>query len=304
MIKVLGHRGAMKEGCYENTLPGFRQALSAADGLETDAVLASDGTVFLIHETDATTGVLHYEFERHIDASFHDFIAGRRLDQMPRADIERLRTRGGDPIPRLEQLIEEAARHPGCLLNIELKANDTAAPVAALLACAVEKKQIRADQAIVSSFNHPELLKFRRAAPGFRVGMILMHAEAPRLQMYPWLQTSQNAFYEPLARTCLESDLAKAIAPEFLSINVSDMTEAGLSLAETAMPGIVFAVWSYVLYDMPPAEEAAIYDRLEALNRGRIRVFAFITGHPQAAAAELARRGLRTAAPAPTKAQA
>ena len=57
VVITFAHRGARSE-CPENTLPAFRRALElGANGLESDAWLAADGEVVLVHDGSFRRGL-------------------------------------------------------------------------------------------------------------------------------------------------------------------------------------------------------------------------------------------------------
>lgn len=291
-IKVLGHRGTMKEGFYENTMGGFAAALTHADGLETDAVLSGDNNnIFLIHDTDATTGVVHYEFKRHLHPDCHKLVGDMRIDQLPDSCITKLILKNGDKIPQLPALLELLKEHPNGLLNIELKAQNTAASVAALLV----SKQVSAEQIFISSFNHPELLAFRKLAPRYKIGLLLLEAAKPEpILMFPWLDDQPNSYYQPFRESYLRSALVQTIQPDYIGLNSLDLSSTTFDTIAAALPRAQTYVWWYALYDSNPDNmPESTFALLAALNRDKANIIAAISSYPQKLATALTQRGLR-----------
>lgn len=290
-IKVLGHRGAMKEGFYENTLSGFGAALEKADGLETDAVRSQEGEVFLVHDTDATTGTVHYELTRHLDEKSIAHIGTARADQTAADTLEKLSLKNGEPLPKLRDLLALAEKHPEAVLNIELKAHDTAEAVANLLA----QSTLNPEQVFVSSFNHPELLKFRKLAPQYKIGLLLLEEAKPEaLPMFPWLETQQDAYYQPFRPAYLQGALVQAIAPDYIGLNSLDLSAQTMEKIATALPHAQTYVWWYALYDSDPANiPEDTFTLLAELNKTNANIMAVITSYPMKMKALMQARGLR-----------
>ena len=141
---IIGHRGAA--GLEpENTLRSFARALDiGVDAIELD-VYCVDGQLVVIHDdtlertTNGRGEVMATSFE-----------ALRALDAGK-----------GERIPTLDEVLALAAGK--VTVNVELKGEGTAAPVAH---CIAEHPDV---DVLVSSFEHDELALFRTAAPRARV---------------------------------------------------------------------------------------------------------------------------------------
>ena len=106
-LKILNiaHRGY--SGKFdENTMIAFRKAIEyKADGIETDVQLSKDNVPVIIHDetldrtTDGTGYVKDYTL----------------------AELKRFRTKSGEEIPTLEELLELVADSNLEVLNLELK---------------------------------------------------------------------------------------------------------------------------------------------------------------------------------------
>jgi len=151
---LFAHRGASGYE-PENTLSAFELALSmGAQWIELD-VYAVDGELVVIHDdrlerTTNGTGLV-------MDKSFSYL---RSLDAGK-----------GQRIPLLREVFDLVCDRAG--INIELKGPKTAAPVSALIAAVLTERRMTAEQFIVSSFNHQELLRFKAMQPEIRLGALV-----------------------------------------------------------------------------------------------------------------------------------
>ena len=152
---IIGHRGAA--GLEpENTLRSFARALEiGVDAIELD-VYYVDGHLVVIHDD-----TLERTTNGRGEVMATSFDALRRLD-----------AGHGERIPTLEEVF--TAMPSGFTVNVELKGKGTAEPVARSVA---EHDHI---EALVSSFDHPELTRFHAAAPNVRVAP-LFHRESAKI---------------------------------------------------------------------------------------------------------------------------
>jgi glycerophosphoryl diester phosphodiesterase len=136
------HRGARLDE-PENTIPAFRRALEqGATGLESDAWVAADGEVVLVHDESVR--------------------AGLRRVHVHRATSERLRGLG---VPRLQELYETLGTE--CELSIDVKEHGAARPVIEVAGAA------RADERLWLCSGSLELLTELRDVAG---GAHLVHS--------------------------------------------------------------------------------------------------------------------------------
>jgi glycerophosphoryl diester phosphodiesterase len=273
---ILGHRGCRNSQFYQNSYPAFREGLSAADGLETDAVLSSDGVIFLMHETFFLTKV-EYTLTDHLDADSAARAGTRRLDQITAEEIETFRLKNGEPIPRLDGLLEMMNEFPDAVLNVELKANRTAEPVAQMLRQSVSNGQVKLSQLVVSSFNHPELLKFRRMAPEFKVGMLYSLETQTRTILYPWSDNTESC-YTPFDRTKLDDPLLYDIAPDFINLELSTMSIANIAAIHAAFPKVQLMTWP--IFEPKPEAAAFVMRQLQHLADDGL-MHSWITDEPR-----------------------
>ena len=156
---VLGHRGA-SHAAPQNTLAAFRKAADVgADGIELDVHLSRDGVPVVIHDAsvDATTD-------------------GQGLvREMTLAQLEALDAGAhfapdfaGERIPTLVAVLAEVGAR--LWINIELKADQTAALVPAVVA--LVKRMEMADRVWFSSFKPYALYRVRALAPDIPCGLL------------------------------------------------------------------------------------------------------------------------------------
>jgi len=134
MILKIGHRGA-KGHVTENTLESIKKALAlGVDGIEIDVHRCASGELVVFHD---------FTLDRMSDGtgevSKHNYNA-----------LKKLKLKGHYQIPTLAQVL--ALIDNKCLLNIELKGNDTAKEAARIITFYVDKKGWEYQNLIVSSF--------------------------------------------------------------------------------------------------------------------------------------------------------
>ncbi len=161
---AIGHRGA-KGHLPENTLPSFAWAIELGlPWIELDVHLV-EGRLVVIHDD---------ELERTTNGQ--GLIRDASLNYLRSLDAG-----GGQMVPFLEEVLDLVDRR--CRVNIELKGRGTARATAALIR-KYQTKGWQTDDFLVSSFNHHELLRFKRALPTVRRGLLFNHL--PRCGVLPY----------------------------------------------------------------------------------------------------------------------
>ncbi len=153
-MQIIAHRGA--SGDYpENTLLALEQAvLQGADAVEID-VFAVDGELIVIHD---------HHLARTTNGS--GSIYQHSLAQLQQLDAGR-----GQRIPTLWQVLQLLA--PTTLwLNIELKGDNTVAPLLSLLKRAERELQFDVNRLLISSFNHHLLAALKQQQPALKLGAL------------------------------------------------------------------------------------------------------------------------------------
>ena len=273
---ILGHRGCRNAAFHQNSMAAFREALEAADGLETDTALSRDGALFLIHDITYIYSV-EYTLREHLTAESAARAGDRRLDQMDAAEIETLRLKNGEPIPRLDQLLALYRSYPDAVLNVELKSDNTAKPTVALLRAAIADGDIRLEQVVLSSFNLPALAWVRQHAPEFRLGVLFSYEIQRREPLFPWAGKPDSC-YTPFDRNTFDTPLLREIAPEFINLSTNTMSLANIAAVQAAYPRARFITWP----GFEPNEGQAPY-LMELLGylAGRGLLHAWITDEPR-----------------------
>lgn len=153
-MKIIGHRGACGYE-PENTLRSIRKALElGVDMIEFDVYVLSTGELVVMHDhrIDRTTnGVGQVQKQ--------DFAALRLLDAGK-----------GEKVPTLQEILEVI--NGKMKVDIELKGPGTALPVAKVIDQYLQKPLWSREHFLVSSFDHPELKKFKRAQPQIDIAVL------------------------------------------------------------------------------------------------------------------------------------
>lgn len=150
---IIGHRGACGHS-PENTIESFQKAiLMHADGVEFDVHLTSDEQLVVIHDEtlDRTTSG---------KGSVNDF----SLRQLQTLKIDQKLI-----IPSLEQVVDLSSE---ILMNIELKGQGTAKPVAKFIEKYVKNNKRKYSQFLVSSFDWKALQWIREYNPEIPLGVL------------------------------------------------------------------------------------------------------------------------------------
>ena len=153
-MKIFAHRGV--SGHYpENTLLAIQAAIDCGSyGIEID-VFAVAGELIVIHDhhltrtTNGTGSIYHYSVE-----------------QLMQLDAGR-----GERIPTLWQVLQ-LLQNTTLWLNIELKGENTVAPLLALLDKARQELQFDSQRLLISSFNHHLLAALKLARPELKLGAL------------------------------------------------------------------------------------------------------------------------------------
>jgi glycerophosphoryl diester phosphodiesterase len=156
MKKILniGHRGA-KGFEPENSLVSFEKALDMkVDGIELDVHMSNDGAIMVIHDEtiDRTTNGKGF------------------VNTLSLQDLKSFRAEKEQEIPTLSEVIDLVDQR--CLINIELKGNDTAKPVMNLIENYITQKSWNYNQFLISSFDWNALGEVRLLNPKIPIGVL------------------------------------------------------------------------------------------------------------------------------------
>ncbi|MDO7170856.1 glycerophosphodiester phosphodiesterase family protein [Mariniflexile sp. AS56] len=137
---IIGHRGA-KGHLAENTIESIKKALAlGVDGIEIDVHRCASGQLVVFHD---------FTIDRMTNGTGE--VSKQTLNQLKQAEVK-----GRCQIPTLSEVLTFVDNK--CLVNIELKGQDTAAEASRLIAFFVDKKGWDYKNIIVSSFQN-ELLE-------------------------------------------------------------------------------------------------------------------------------------------------
>ena len=147
----IGHRGACGY-MPENTLGSFDLAMKfGVDMIELDVHCCKSGEIVVIHDEtiDRTT-------------SGTGLVSEKTLTELKKLD--------DGIIPTLEEVFDLVNKKT--IINIELKGKNTATPTARLIKRYVDEKEWSFDHFQVSSFDHVELMKFKRFSSDVKTGAL------------------------------------------------------------------------------------------------------------------------------------
>lgn len=154
MLKI-GHRGAMGYE-PENTLRSFKKGLElGVDMVELDVYALKTGELVVIHDD---------KVDRTTDG--HGYVMDKTFEE-----IKSLDAGDGEKIPTLQEVLELVDKK--VQVNIELKGEGTAQPVAKVIDQYIKDKGWSGDHFIVSSFDHYELKEFNSLKPEIRIGALI-----------------------------------------------------------------------------------------------------------------------------------
>ncbi|UJF21772.1 glycerophosphodiester phosphodiesterase [Shewanella sp. OMA3-2] len=150
---IFAHRGA--SGYHpENTLVAMQAALDmGAEAIELD-----------VHNVEGQLVVFH---DRRLEGKSNGkgLIRHASLNQLAKLNVKR------QPIPTLWQVLELIQGR--CIVNIELKGDDTVSPLLALYPQAISVLGFKPEQLLMSSFNHPYLAQIKQTLPTAYVAPLL-----------------------------------------------------------------------------------------------------------------------------------
>ncbi|WP_142785146.1 glycerophosphodiester phosphodiesterase [Changchengzhania lutea] len=139
-ILKIGHRGA-KGHITENTLESIQKALDlGVDGVEIDVHLCASGELVVFHD---------FTLDRMTNGSGE--VAKHTLNE-----LKKVKVKGNYKIPTLSQVLAFVDKR--CLINIELKGQNTAKEACRLIKFYIDKKGLGYDDILVSSYQ-PTLLE-------------------------------------------------------------------------------------------------------------------------------------------------
>lgn len=156
MLKI-GHRGASGYA-PENTIEAFQKAIAlGADGIEFDVHFSADQQLVVIHDdtVDRTTS------------------GTGKVASLTSEELQRLKMDNESIIPTVAQVFDLS---DSIIMNVELKGENTADPVAKMIQKYVTEKNRDYSQFLVSSFDWHSLRYLRHQYPNIPLG-VLSHSD-------------------------------------------------------------------------------------------------------------------------------
>lgn len=297
-LKILGHRGVVDGTAYQNTVEAFEIGM-ACGGIETDVCQSADGKIYFVHDT-LYIDVLKYDFLTHIHPDDKDKVGDKRIDQLESSFIDTLHLNhpSKPKIPSWDDLVVLHRKYPESIINLELKGHDTAK----VIYKALESSEIDPSKFIISSFNHPELVKFRGlAGDKYKIGALMATPFQEKERMHPWDTASKEdlGYYTPLredffAQGCCEKALLDQINPDFFNIGqrigqdedgqwqsekYDDVGIKNIEMIKSYFPNADIILWTLVSNATPQKCEFFIKKIDDLVKKGLL--YAYITTHPR-----------------------
>jgi len=292
-ILVIGHRGVRQcKGIDENCMGAFEKAFIEGDGIETDAAVSADGTVYLVHDI-AQIGFPHifhrsrYALRDHLDKPSRKKVGRKRLDQMKDTFIDTLRLKQGGKLPRLSDLLDLIANYPGKILDIELKGHNTADAVLDDLKKAFRAKKLTQEQVIITSFDHQAIRRVREVYPEIRVGFLVSRYARGRTRIYPWTDNKLSRYIQFGAKL-IKSKIAKDVQPDYFVMTAGSISPGKVKLLRKFFPDSQLMVWT----TKTPEKDRVLNKKLKHLKIGP-HIAGIITDFPDKTVAHLKKRNLR-----------
>ena len=241
-------------------------------------VRSADGEVFFVHDTFFTGQDTYYELRQRLDEPSKALAGEQRIDQMPSELVKKLRLIDGSPIPHFDDFLLMAKHHPEALFNLELKGENS---IGSLLE-AFSRHQAAltpAPQCVLTSFNHPDLLKAREMGVTLPLGALYEPSNTQACPMYTW--SSNQTQYTPFSLDHIKSPFMRAINLEYFSLNEYDLRPETLLAIRDIYPQARVLVWWW--YKEPaPKENMRLWHTLEQLRRENLddMLTAIITDYP------------------------
>jgi glycerophosphoryl diester phosphodiesterase len=182
-LDVQGHRGC-RGLMPENTLPAFEMAIAlGVTTLELDLQVTRDGVLVVYHDPKISAARCRRDGGAKLPGpAFRDVTWDELADvdcgSRPDSEHPEQRVSPGARIPRLEQVLDLAARAPYPVqVSIEIKLQDkhtalTVGEIARLLAAALAERDLT-ERAIVQSFDPRALFAMREVAPEIRRSILV-----------------------------------------------------------------------------------------------------------------------------------
>ena len=299
-LMVWGHRGhrhhrydgqhGFAQPPHENSLKAYQQVLKIATGMECDVVQSVQKTPFLVHDT-LFNGITKYELKTQLDQSSQAILQDRYIFQLNDDELEKLRLKDGQSLPRLSHLLDMMPDFTDRFINLELKGPNVADSTIRTVEKAISRKLIQPQQVIFSSYNLPTLHNLRlNVGRRFQISVMLTPADLELAQMYPnWPNAEQNAYYVPFSIQALQRSDIREIEPDFLHIEAHSLTKDSMETIYEIYPDARIILWC--AGERHPGEQVFFIDKIIEFANSK-RLFAVISDFPDAVQNLLLKQGI------------
>lgn len=268
-------------------MEAFREALLHSDGVETDVICSADGQPYLIHDSSIKyiphiKSWASYDLRRNLDDRSARRVGKWNFNRLYSWQIDELRLKGGERIPKLSELFELASSLPRVhekIFNLELKAPRTAGAVIKAIDQAEAQGQIDRAQVIVTSFDHDEVGVAQKLDPALHTGLIFWHDDIWGCRLYPWEKGNQ-AEAKPMVLHSLEDPDIRKIMPDHFVVPAQGLSWVyARAVRNDLYPESSFIVWTAGKEPMPEKNKAL----RRVLNDPETAscISAVITNHPR-----------------------
>lgn len=161
---VIGHRGCSYPGYNQNTIRAYKKVIAdGARAFEIDVQLTKDEQLVVVHNLNLAkvstgTGLVREKTAEEVRSLY----AGSP-------------ERGKDRIPLFSEVLDLCASYPEAqrpVLHLELKGDGSGLPAGTLVADYIERKLLRREDFLVSSFNFEELKHIRSVLPDIQIALL------------------------------------------------------------------------------------------------------------------------------------
>lgn len=157
MVLKIAHRWASWYA-PENTLKSFSKALELwIDMIELDVHLCKNWEVVVIHDNLVNRTTNFFGYVNNIDL----------------VKLQSLDAWNWEKIPTLKEVLDLIDKK--CIINIELKWENTFDSVSKILSNYIENFGWNNDNFIISSFRHNDLLEFNKLMPNIKISALIWH---------------------------------------------------------------------------------------------------------------------------------
>lgn len=182
-MKVIAHRGANREA-IENSRDAYEKAIrGGASRIELDVQISRDGHAVIMHD----------------DQLGHTVESRERISMMSRDDLARFKLKNGEPIPFLDDIVDEFADRVE--LNIEIKGRSTQLAEVVGQIC---RDHGRLDAFVISSFESEPLVHLKDRYPAIERACLwgsdnLMGGNFSRFAPPVFMMTAGARIFHPVA---------------------------------------------------------------------------------------------------------